>query len=131
MPAKKEPIKRKPVKAKAKSAKRKPVKKKPARRKPPVKAKAKPVKAKQKQAKPIGIVTHYFGNINVGIIKLKDVLRVGEKIHIKGHTSDFKQTIASMQIEHEAVKSAKKGSVIGIKVKEHVREHDLVYKVAP
>ena len=119
--------------AKRKPAKRKPVKKKPAKAKPAKakQAKAKPAKAKQKEPKPIGIVTHYFGNLSVGIIKLKNTLKVGDKIHIKGHTSDFKQTINSMQIEHEAVKSAKKGNVIGIKVKEHVREHDLVYKVAP
>ena len=121
------PVKKKP--AKRKSVKRRPVKKITVKKRPVKKTAAKKKPVKQKEPKPIGIVTHYFGNISVGIIKLKDTLKSGDKIHIKGHTSDFKQAIASMQIEHEAVKSAKKGNVIGIKVKKHVREHDLVYKI--
>ena len=126
MPVKRKPVKRKTVKRKP--IKRKPVKKKPTKRKP---VKAKAGLAKEKQAKPIGVVMHYYGNLSVGIIKLKGILKVGDKIHIKGHTSDFKQAVSSIQIEHKAVKSAKKGDVIGIKAKAHVREHDLVYKIAP
>ncbi|GAI15070.1 unnamed protein product, partial [marine sediment metagenome] len=55
--------------------------------------------------------------------------KVGDTIHIKGHTTDFEQEIESMQIENEPVKEAKSGDSIGIKVKERVRPHDLVYKV--
>lgn len=77
----------------------------------------------------IGRVSHYFDKIGVGIIELKDALKVGDKIHIKGHTSDFEMTVSSIQIEHQNVESAKAGDSIGMKVPEHVRDHDLVYKV--
>lgn len=78
--------------------------------------------------KPIGEITHFFSHLSVGIIKLKDTLKVGERIKIKGATSDFEQDIGSMQIEHEQVQQAKKGALIGIKVDDKVREGDLVYR---
>ncbi len=78
----------------------------------------------------VGIVTHYFGKINVAAITLTDgELSTGDQIHIKGHSTDFYMPIDSIQIEHAAVENAAKGSEIGIKVTEHVREHDVVYKV--
>jgi translation elongation factor EF-1alpha len=78
----------------------------------------------------LGVITHFFGKVNVGIINLTDGgLKVGDNIHIKGHTSDFNQSVESIQIEHKDVQEAKKGDQAGIKVKEHVREHDVVYKV--
>lgn len=80
----------------------------------------------------IGVVTHYFGHIGVAAIQLtQGDLAVGDTVHIKGHTSDFTTTIESMQIEHDSVPQAKKGEGIGIKVPEHAREHDKVYKVVP
>jgi translation elongation factor EF-1alpha len=77
----------------------------------------------------IGKVTHFFSKISVGIIELSAPLRVGETIHIKGHTTDFTQTVGSMQVEHEQVDEAKPGDAIGIKVDDHVREGDVVYRV--
>lgn len=78
----------------------------------------------------IGIVTHYFGKAQVAGIELTEGdLSVGDTIHIKGHTSDFTQTIDSMQIDNEPVEHAKKGQTIGIRVSEHAREHDKVFKV--
>jgi len=77
----------------------------------------------------IGVITHYFGKVGAGIIKLSAPLKVGDKIHIKGHTSDFTETINSMQIEHEIVQEAKKGDEVGINVTEKVHEHDRVYKI--
>jgi hypothetical protein len=78
----------------------------------------------------IGKVTHYFGKISVAAIELtKGSLSVGDKIHIKGHTSDFYETIDSMQIDNKPVETAEPGQAIGIKVVEHAREHDTVYKV--
>ena len=59
--------------------------------------------------KEIGEIVHYYGNLNVGIIELKDALKVGDKIRIKGHTSDFTQDVSSMQIEHATVSEAKVG----------------------
>lgn len=84
---------------------------------------------KGKEEKEIGKVTHYFTKIGVVVVELSDVLKVGDTIHIKGATSDFTEKVDSMQIEHENVESAKKGDAIGLKVKEHAREHDIVYKI--
>ena len=77
----------------------------------------------------IGVVTHYFGHIPAAAITLSKPLKVGDKIHIKGHTTDFETTIASMQVEHKDVKEAKKGASIGIGVTEKCREHDKVFRV--
>ena len=77
----------------------------------------------------IGVVLHYYSKAGVAAIKLDDALKVGDKIHIKGHTTNFDEVINSIQIEHNEVNTAKKGDDIGIKVIDHVREHDVVYKV--
>ena len=79
--------------------------------------------------KEIGVITHYFGKISVGIIKLKSELKVGDKIQIKGANDDFKQTIKSMQYNHIDISFAKKGYEIGIKVAKLVHENDKVYKI--
>lgn len=84
----------------------------------------------EKKEVKVGVIKHFFGKVSVGIINLTDGdLKVGDKIHIKGHTSDFEQVVESMEIEHKVLQEAKKDSQAGIKVKEHVREHDVVYKV--
>ena len=83
----------------------------------------------QAPGKEIGKVTHYYTKLGVAVVELTDTLKVGDKIKIKGATSDFEQPIDSMQIEHDKVEEAKAGQSIGLKVKEHVREHDAVYKV--
>lgn len=77
----------------------------------------------------IGKITHYFGHLGVAAIDITGELKAGDTIHIKGHTSDFTEKIESMQIEHVSVTNAKPGDKIGIKVKEHAREHDIVYKI--
>ncbi len=77
----------------------------------------------------IGVVSHYFGHAGVAAVVLEDILSAGDTIHIKGHVTDFTQTVDSIQIEHKSISEAKKGEDIGIKVREHVREHDVVYKV--
>ncbi|NPV60318.1 MAG: hypothetical protein HPY75_11765 [Actinobacteria bacterium] len=79
--------------------------------------------------KQVGRVTHYFGKIGVAAIELEDELKVGDIIHVRGHTSDWKQRVDSMQVEHDTVEKAGPGAVVGIKVEEHAREHDVVYKV--
>jgi putative protease len=81
------------------------------------------------QEEEIGKITHYYGNIGVGIIELSDTLKVGETIHIKGHSSDFTQEVDSMQVEHADVPEAKSQDIIGIKVAQKVHPHDKVYKV--
>lgn len=77
----------------------------------------------------VGKVTHYYTHIGVASVKLSDKLKTGDMIHIVGHTSDFTQKVDSIQIEHESVLEANAGQEIGIKVIEHAREHDTVYKI--
>ncbi len=77
----------------------------------------------------VGIVRDYFAKIGVAGIDLEQPLRAGERIHIKGHTTDLEQTVDSIQIEHAEVQEAKRGAAIGIKVKERCRGGDVVYRV--
>jgi translation initiation factor IF-2 len=78
----------------------------------------------------IGQVAHYFGKIQVAAIELTDgELSVGDTIRIKGHTSDFIEKIESMQIDGQEVEHAGKGQSVGIRVHEHARVGDSVYKV--
>ena len=78
------------------------------------------------EEKEIGKVSGYFSHVGVAAIKLSSGLKVGDKVHIKGHTTDFEVKVGSIQIEREAVKEAKKGDHIGIKVPEKVRPNDSV-----
>ena len=78
----------------------------------------------------LGKVTHYFSKLGVGAIQItQDSLCVGDTIHVKGHTSDFMQQIDSMQLDGKPVHEATVGQSVGIKMADHVREHDMVYKV--
>ena len=78
----------------------------------------------------IGKITHYFSKINVGVVEIsKGELRVGDTIHIKGHTTDFYQKVQSLQVEHSPVDSIGAGESAGLKVENPVRENDLVLKV--
>jgi translation initiation factor IF-2 len=78
----------------------------------------------------VGVVTHYFGKIGVAVLEITDgELRIGDRIHVKGHTSDISQTVDSMEVEHESVEVARKGDEVALKTADYVREHDAVYKV--
>jgi putative protease len=77
----------------------------------------------------VGRVADYFKKIGVVAIDVTGDIQVGDTLHFSGHTTDFNQKIDSMQIEHENVEKAEKGSSVGIKVKERVRIHDHVFKV--
>ena len=80
----------------------------------------------------IGVVTHYYNHLSVAILKLeKGILRVGDQYHMKGHTSDFAQPVDSMEIDHAHVNEARPGQSFGLRVREHAREHDVVYKAKP
>lgn len=81
------------------------------------------------EEKPIGKITHYYSNLGVAIVELSGPLAVGDRIKIKGATSDFEQDVNSMQIDREPIQKAKKGDVVGLKVSEKVREGDEVYKI--
>lgn len=77
----------------------------------------------------VGIVKHYFSKIEVAAIKLSKPLKSGDKLRFKGATTDFEDKVVSMQLGHEIIVSAKKGTEIGLKVKDRVREGDKVYLV--
>jgi putative protease len=78
----------------------------------------------------IGVVFKYFAKPEVAAIMIESgTLTVGDKILIQGATTDFEQTVDSMEIDNEAVESAGSGQSVGIKVKERVRPNDIVYKV--
>ena len=77
----------------------------------------------------VGKVTHYYTKLGVGVVKLSGALKVGDKIRIKGATTDFEQIVESMQIEKDKIKEGKAGQSVGLKVKEHVRASDVVYRV--
>ncbi len=83
----------------------------------------------ERELKEIGAVTHYFTNIAVAIVELSDRVVVGDRILIKGMTTNVEQTVDSMQIEHSNVKKAEAGQSIGLKVVDRVREGDIVYKI--
>lgn len=81
-----------------------------------------------KKLKPLGEVSNYFEHVGAVAIKLKDGLKVGDKIKFVGGEVDFEQEVKSMQIQHEAVQKAKKGDEVGIKIKEKVRKGYKVFK---
>lgn len=81
------------------------------------------------EGKIIGTISHFYSKIGVGIVELKDELKVGDKVKIKGHSTEIDQDIDSIQIDHAEVTAAKKGDVIGLKVSDKVREGDKIYKV--
>lgn len=79
--------------------------------------------------KKIGKVVHFYDKIGVAIIELSGPLKQGDSLKIKGKTADFTQLADSLEIEHQKIKSAKKGDSIGLKVEKDVKEGDLLYKI--
>jgi len=80
--------------------------------------------------KEIGFVSNYFGNISVAAIEITGgKISIGDTIHFRGFTTDFKTKVKSMQMEHESIANAKKGNSIGIKVSKKVRTSDKVFIV--
>lgn len=120
---------------------RKPAKKMPVRRAAPKARKpaARPAAAKPLPVSPaampppgerIGVVTHYFSHLSVAVVKLEAAtLRVGDTIHVRGHTTDFKQRVDSIEVNHASVPEVGPNDDFGLKVREHAREHDVVYRV--
>ncbi|NWG34128.1 MAG: hypothetical protein HXY42_06765 [Chloroflexi bacterium] len=77
----------------------------------------------------IGRVTHFYSHLCVAVLQLKEDLKLGDKIHILGHTTDLVQRVHSIEVEHHPVVWVKPGDHAAIKVIEPVREHDVVYRV--
>lgn len=79
--------------------------------------------------KKIGKITHYYDKIGVAVLELTGLLKANQTIRISGHGNEFTQTVSSMQVEHQAIESAKKGDAVGMKVDQPVKEGDEVYSV--
>jgi len=78
----------------------------------------------------VGIVTHYYDKIKVAIFKVKSPIQVGQKLRFTNTEGTiFEQPIISMQINHESIKKAKKGAIIGMKVKKQVHENNKVFLI--
>jgi translation elongation factor EF-1alpha len=77
---------------------------------------------------PAGKVTHYFPKIGVAVVALSDDLNQGEEIRFAGAHTDFRQRVASMQIEHRTISAAMRGQEIGLKVDREVKVGDRVLK---
>ena len=111
-----------------KAAPRKKVKKAKARKRKTVARKA-PKAPKGKEVL-VGAVSHYFPHVKAGAIVIKSgTIALGDTLHIKGHTTDFKQKVKSLQIDRAPIEKASKGDEIGILVKSRVRINDKVYKM--
>lgn len=82
----------------------------------------------QEEVVKVGQITHFFSKISVAIVELTATLNVGDRILVKGPTTDFEQVVDSMQIEHQNVASAEAGHSVGLRTVQPVRERDLVYK---
>lgn len=79
----------------------------------------------------VGTVTHFYSHLSVAAIQLRERLAVGDRVHIKGHTTDLVQAVESIEIEHQEVQEALPGQDVAIQVAEHVREHDQIFLVIP
>lgn len=77
----------------------------------------------------IGKVTHYFDHLHVAVLSLTASLKLGDMIHITGHSAEFSQRVGSMEINHHSVVWVKPGDDVAIKVAEPVHPHDKVFKV--
>lgn len=78
----------------------------------------------------VGEVNHFYNHIGVAVIDLVDTLQLGDQVHFFGRSTDFRQEINSMQIEHQVITEAGEGQEIAIKVERRVRNHDKVYKLS-
>ena len=91
---------------------------------------APPVEEPAANEEALGTVTHYYSHLGVAVIQLnKGTLKTGDMIHVKGHGTDFIQKVESMEYEHQHVDQAGAGQSVGLKVADHVREHDILYLV--
>jgi len=78
----------------------------------------------------VGHVSGFFAHPSVAIVELTAPLRLGDRVYIKGHTTDFQQVVESMQLDRQPVQEAQAGQSVGVKVPERCRQHDVVYKLS-
>jgi len=98
----------------------------------PVAGKPTPASAPSEPGERVGVVTHYYNHLGVAVVRLEaGTLRIGDTICIRGHTTDFTQRVASLEVEHAPVTEVGPSDDCALKVIAHAREHDVVYKVRP
>jgi putative protease len=121
------PITKKTARASPQEASPQKAKPIPAGRPTPIPHRPQPVPAEQR----IGVVTHYYSHLSVATLRLEPgaTLRVGDVIHILGHTTDFSQRVESLEVDRKSVLEVGSNDDFGLKVNDHAREHDVVFKV--
>jgi hypothetical protein len=77
----------------------------------------------------IGRVSHYYGDLHVAVLALSDMIHAGDYLHLIGHTTDFVQPVASLQINHRAVQVAGPGQEVALRVSDRVHVYDAVYRI--
>jgi len=78
----------------------------------------------------VAVIVKFFAKPSVAALEVTNgTIKIGDMLKYKGHTTDFTEEITSMEIDNQAVVEAKVGDLVGVKVKERVRENDKVYKV--
>ena len=83
----------------------------------------------ERQLREVGVVSHFFSKINVAVVDLSEKLSVGDRVLIRGMTTNIEQSVDSMQIDRENIQSAEAGKSVGLKVDDRVREGDTVYRI--
>jgi putative protease len=78
----------------------------------------------------VGEVIHFYGKINVAVLRCEKPLKVGDQIHFLGRHTDFEQEVTSMQVEHQAVEEVASGSEVAIKVKQRTRRGDKIFRLS-
>jgi hypothetical protein len=102
----------------------------PKKARPPVRPTPTPPAEPAASEERIGVVTHYYSHLSVAAIQLeRGTLRVGDVIHICGHTTDFRQKVESLEVDHAPTTEVGPKDDFGLKVVDHAREHDVVFKV--
>lgn len=94
---------------------------------------ARPARKKKKtavKAVEVGIITHYFPHVRAAVVKLKKPLQVGQPVWIHGKTTDFRQTVSSLQIDRKPIDHARAGQEIGLEVCREVRPQDKIYRLS-
>ena len=117
-------------KARPRAVKRAPAKRRPKRR--PLRRTKRPARkatAPKKAPRPAAEITHYFPKVRAAVLKLNRPLRIGDPVWIKGHTTDFRQTVGSLQIDRVPITTARPGQDVGLEVMREVRAGDKVFLV--
>lgn len=84
-------------------------------------------KKKIEKAQCIGDITHYFPKVKAAVVQLKNKIRIGDPVWIKGTTTDFRQTVGSLQINRKPIEKAGRGQEVGLEVLKEVRVKDKIY----